>query len=48
MSNYIAVIVRELQHIIAKELSFKTHEKISSDLSVKNLIIAAMEDAEWD
>lgn len=44
MSNYIKVIVRELQHVVAKELSFKTSSKISAALSIKNLLAANLEE----
>lgn len=49
MAGYIQVIVRELQHAIAKELSFETQHKISAETSLKNLIAANLEEHEtWD
>lgn len=45
-SNYITVLVRELHQVIAKELSISTHENISMETSIKNLIINNQEEAE--
>ena len=42
--NYIVVLVRELRSIIARELSYETHSMITSDVSIKNLMIANNED----
>lgn len=44
MSNYIKVLVRQIEHAIAKELSILTGDKVSSEVSIKNLIIANMEE----
>jgi hypothetical protein len=44
-SNYIKVLVRELEHAIAKELSLLTGYQISSSISIKNIIAANLEEA---
>lgn len=43
MSTYIKVLVTELRHVIAAELSWKSDYYISADESMKNLICNAME-----
>ena len=47
MANYIKVLVREIEHAVAKELSVATRSQISSETSIKNLIAANMEDGAW-
>lgn len=47
MSNYIKVLVREIEHAIAKELSTVTNSYISSETSIKNLIASTLEDEAW-
>lgn len=47
MSNYIRVLVRELEHAVAKELSTATHSQISSETSIKNLIASNLEESTW-
>lgn len=47
MLNYIKVLVREIEHAVAKELSALTGDRISSEISIKNLIAANMEEAAW-
>ena len=43
MSTYIKVLVTELRHVIAAELSWKSDFYISAEESMKNLICNAME-----
>ena len=43
MSNYIRVLVNELRHVIASELSWKTDCYIPSDASMKSLICTSLE-----
>lgn len=38
MSNYIEVILRELEHTLAADLSFKSSQHISAELTIKNLL----------
>ena len=44
MLDYIKVLVIEIQHLIAEELSFETKSDINADTSMKNLILANLED----
>lgn len=43
MSNYIRVLVNELRHVVAAELSWKTQCYIPADASMKSLICTTME-----
>ena len=47
MSNYIKVLVREIEHAVAKELSVLTGTKVSSEISIKNLIASNLEETQW-
>ena len=44
MKDYIKVLVRQLQHVIAKELTIDLHTRVNSDDMVKNIIIATFDD----
>lgn len=44
MAPYIAVLVNELIHAIANELTYKTHSLVSPSACLKNLVIAANND----
>ena len=47
MENYIKVLVREIEHAVAKELSILTHSNISSEISIKNILAANLEEVQW-
>lgn len=46
MASYVSVLVNELIHAIANELTYSTHSYVSPSACLKNLVIAASNDEE--
>ena len=42
MKNYIAVIVNELRHLLAGDLSYILNDSIQSEANMKNLLISSI------